>query len=50
MLRWAVKRLSWPVQTGVDQTSTEIDPAIETRNRAQVGRHMPKTGKACQER
>jgi hypothetical protein len=36
------KRLSWSAQTDVNQTSPEINPAIETRNRAQVGRHMPK--------
>jgi hypothetical protein len=34
-------RPGWSVQTDINQTSPEITPAIETRNRAQVGRHMP---------
>jgi hypothetical protein len=39
------KRLDGSAQTDVNQTSPEINPAIETRNRVQVGRHMPKNWK-----
>jgi len=35
-------RLDRSAQTDVDQTEIRAQPAIETRNRAQVGRHMPK--------
>jgi hypothetical protein len=35
-------RPGWSIQTDINQTSPEITPAIETRNRAQVGRHTHK--------
>ena len=38
------KRLDWSVRTGVDQTKIRVEPATETKNRAQFSRqtHKPR--------
>ena len=36
------KRLGGSAQLGADQTESPAKPVAETRNRAQIGRHMPK--------
>ncbi len=35
-------RLDWSVRTGVDQTKIRVEPAAETKNRAQFSRQTPK--------
>jgi hypothetical protein len=36
------KRRDWSVQRGVDHNKVRINPAVETRNRAQFLRQVPK--------